>query len=1079
MSDHWAELWRLFDELVELEADHRESRLREIGARDAPLRDRLEAMLAADIEHEHGSNEHEQLIARSIVAAADPRAASDPLGLIGTRVGRYRVDALLGAGGMGVVYRSTDVTLGRDAALKFLPPALSLDAHAKQRFLHEARAASSLDHTNVCTIYEADETADGTLYIAMAFYAGETLRDRLDRGLLDIQEALDLTIQAARGLAAAHTRGLVHRDIKPANLLVTADGILKILDFGVAKAADVGLTLPEQRPGTLGYMAPEQARGETVGVRADLWSLGVVLYQMLTGRRPAAAGHTGERVAPPSALRPGVPAAIDALVLRLLEHEPRDRPANATEVVRALERETAVATAAGGVTRFVRDHPALSVVLSAGAVLLAFAGGVLALRQFGPSPVAAEPLETRIQELVSEQRFIEAFQLAEDAEEEQGTDPLSRMLWYEIADWITVTTEPEGARVLASRYPSDGSERGEEGREWQTLGTTPLDSVRVARGEYIIRVELDGYAAAERSASSALERVMPAAAQFSHRVVAAREWEEQGPDTEMRFHIPLVPDGNAPGDMVFVPGGPYELVSQDVAGRVELDAFLLDRFEVTNAQFAEFIRAGGYTSSEHWQELRVDATDDWQSTLDGFTDRTGLPAPRNWTGQLYAEELADHPVTSMTWYEAAAYCRFRGRRLPTLFEWEKAARAGLISRFDGRIMPWGYHTQRDDLRLRANFSGTGTELVDAHPFGMSPYGAYGMAGNAKEWVSNPSGSGRVFAGGSWEDPVYLFGQVGSNEPLTASPALGFRCATLAEPGAQDSMLQGDGLIELDMPTPVYEPVDEQTFQTLLSHYRYDPVRLDAEVLETIETPGWIREKVAFNGPAGPVGNRILAYLYLPRVGQPPFQTLVYTPGAGAFLGNTLSFETEWVIAPLIRAGRAAFTVVMSGMTEREWRAGYQMPEPSSVAFRDLMVLHATELRIGLDYLETRAEIDTTAIAYVGMSMGAGSRLPWAAVDDRFHAVILLGGGIDERVHPTLPEASNINFAPYIQAPKLLLNGRNDEDHRWESRARPLWNLLTEPKDLVLVEGAGHLVPPERRIPAMVDWLDRTLGPARH
>lgn len=143
-----------------------------------------------------------------------------------------------------------------------------------------------------------------------------------------------------------------------------------------------------------------------------------------------------------------------------------------------------------------------------------------------------------------------------------------------------------------------------------------------------------------------------------------------------------------------------------------------------------------------------------------------------------------------------------------------------------------------------------------------------------------------------------------------------------------------------------------------------------------------------------------------------------------------------------------------------------------------MVLHATELRHGLDYLETRTDIDTARLAYVGLSWGAGSRLVFAGVDERFRSVILIGGGIDERVHPTLPEASNINFAPYIEAPKLLLNGRQDEEHPYETRALPLWNLLREPKQLVMVDSAGHVPPPEARVPAINEWLDATLGPVR-
>lgn len=168
-------------------------------------------------------------------------------------------------------------------------------------------------------------------------------------------------------------------------------------------------------------------------------------------------------------------------------------------------------------------------------------------------------------------------------------------------------------------------------------------------------------------------------------------------------------------------------------------------------------------------------------------------------------------------------------------------------------------------------------------------------------------------------------------------------------------------------------------------------------------------------------------------------------------------------------------VVMKGMLEREFPSDFTPPPPPSVEFRDLMVHHATELRLGMDYAESRGDVDPDKFAYLAVSWGAGSRLAFSAVDDRFKAVVYIGGGIDERVRPTLPEADNVNFAPYVRAPKLLLNGRNDEEHPWLSRALPLWDLLSEPKELVLVEGAGHVVPLEDRVPAINDFLDRILG----
>jgi len=143
-----------------------------------------------------------------------------------------------------------------------------------------------------------------------------------------------------------------------------------------------------------------------------------------------------------------------------------------------------------------------------------------------------------------------------------------------------------------------------------------------------------------------------------------------------------------------------------------------------------------------------------------------------------------------------------------------------------------------------------------------------------------------------------------------------------------------------------------------------------------------------------------------------------------------------------------------------------------------MVLHSTELRRGLDYLETRAEFDRERLVYVGLSFGAGSRLVLAGTDDRWRGVIFVGAGIDERIQPTLPEASNINFAAHLRPPKLFINGKQDEEHPWFTRALPLWNLLHEPKKLVLVEGAGHVPPPEALIPAASQWLDELLGPVK-
>jgi serine/threonine protein kinase/tetratricopeptide (TPR) repeat protein len=268
-------------------------------------------------------------------------------GLAGQVISHFRILEPVGRGGMGVVYRAEDTHLNRIVALKFLSPELTLDSAAKERFLYEARAASSLDHPNICTIHEVGESADGRLYLAMPYYDGETLKERIERGPLPLPEALQLAVQAARGLACAHESGVMHRDIKPANLMITRQGQVKILDFGVAKLlGEAGLTRPLSALGTPAYMSPEQARGIETDHRTDLWSLGVVLYQMLTGRLPFQ-GDTPNSILlaliqdSPLPLRHGredLPEEVERVVARALAKDPRERYRDADELIVALQK---------------------------------------------------------------------------------------------------------------------------------------------------------------------------------------------------------------------------------------------------------------------------------------------------------------------------------------------------------------------------------------------------------------------------------------------------------------------------------------------------------------------------------------------------------------------------------------------------------------------------------------------------------------------------------------------------------------------------------------------------------------------
>jgi len=216
--------------------------------------------------------------------------------LIGKKISHYKILEKLGEGGMGIVYKAQDTKLGRFVALKFLSPHLTTSEDNKQRFIHEAKAASALQHNNICAIHEINETEDGQIYISMDYYEGKTLQKKMSTTgdsperqdiKLKIKEAVDYTLQIADGLRKAHEKEMVHRDIKPANIIITEDGVVKILDFGLAKLSNqTKLTKEGTTLGTIAYMSPEQTRGESIDQRADIWSLGVILYEMLTGKLP-------------------------------------------------------------------------------------------------------------------------------------------------------------------------------------------------------------------------------------------------------------------------------------------------------------------------------------------------------------------------------------------------------------------------------------------------------------------------------------------------------------------------------------------------------------------------------------------------------------------------------------------------------------------------------------------------------------------------------------------------------------------------------------------------------------------------
>jgi len=630
---------------------------------------------------------------------------------------------------MGEVYLARDTELDRRVALKILPES-DHAAERIRRFFLEAKATIALSHPNVAHVYDVGE-ADGVRFIAMEYVEGETLRALLARRRPEAGEVLEIAAQIASALSAAHASGIVHRDIKPENVMLRPDGYVKVLDFGLAKltvtdrAADataVLQTAPGMVMGTMYYMSPEQLRGGDVDARSDIFSLGVLLYELASGRRPFEASSPSGVIAAiltenPPALD-DVPPELSSVITKALAKNPAERFGTARELADALKtvRHQTDRVRSGDVptqmlpqvtaAHRVRRVRYASIAVAVALVAAAAAWALLHLRNVRDARAALP----KIEQLAEQQRYFEAWDLAASVRPLLADDRRLQRATQKISSSITVTTEPAGADVFLERVRDDG-----ETAPRVRIGATPLRDEPVARGDYVLTVEKPGFAPMSRSISLLPLRF---AGLVIDKPLPPQDWK-------------LLLRRDVPERMSPVPGGKCRLSSwsRPTAVSLVLAPFLIDRFEVTNREFARFVDAGGYQRAELWKTpfVKDGRTLTFEEAMRLLKDTTGLPGPRGWAAQKYPAGRDDYPVTGVTWYEAAAYAEFRGQALPTIYQWDKAARDGQ-STTAGLIVPWGVASEGTDVSRRANFRDHGPIPVTALRGGMSAYGRVSTGG---------------------------------------------------------------------------------------------------------------------------------------------------------------------------------------------------------------------------------------------------------------------------------------------------------------------------------------------------------------
>jgi TolB-like protein/dienelactone hydrolase len=669
---------------------------------------------------------------------------------------------------------------------------------------------------------------------------------------------------------------------------------------------------------------------------------------------------------------------------------------------------------------------------------------------------AREEVLPEIARLLEADDRVGAYALIEDIEEVLPSDPLLLEYRNEASAVGSILSDPDGVQVSYQPY-------GDADGEWRLLGVTPLESVRLPQGYLRLRFEGDTVTTTERL-------VINPSLELDNFPFIPTE-NEAWPEPVFRL---AAADAEREGMVYVAPWeGPVSVPGMSVGGAGAIPGYYIDTYEVTNADFQQFVDAGGYSDPRYWTGLDFgEAGKD--EAIASFTDQTGQPGPAGWELGRYPHSTADHPVTGVSWFEAVAYARFRGKELPTIYHWYRAA----LNYFE-TVFPLS-----PAIIKQSNFGGEGTAPVGKFR-GLSSVGAYDMGGNAREWLANAEGELRWIAGGGWNQVPYMMPQGDFLSPFDRSPINGFRCIVNAEDTPTPPALAAPTQ-ELAMAESMQQQaVSDEVYEIFKDQFGYVRQDLEPRLLSSREWPHWREEKIHINSPYTADGMELL--LLLPGGGEHALQALILMPGSDAFTPGATIEGYDWEdyepsVATVLHSGRAIVLPTWENAFSRGRRwTGDPVEEPEAYAeFTRNRILHwRQDLGTTLDYLETREDIDTDRIGFLGISLGAILPIAPLAVEPRIRTAVLVAGGLGGRGHH--PLVKPVNHAPRVRIPVLTMNGRYDYGVSLEGRQKPLFDLLgsaPDQKKHVLYD-AGHVgFPVQQQRREIGAWLDTHLGRVR-